>query len=81
MKFFTFQIRDVGGMDGWKTSVRDKVAQQEQWEKEGLVFHTTNDIIKVIEKGRSQNGVEVPSKTIFLIQLLTMNVISNRIHY
>lgn len=31
--------------DGYKVSVRDKVPQyQEQWTKEGLVFHSTDDI-------------------------------------
>ncbi len=35
--------------DGYKVSVRDKVPQyQEQWIKEGLVFHTTNDIIQAL---------------------------------
>jgi len=36
--------------DGWKTSVRDKVPQQEQWAKQGLVFHSTKDIIKAAKE-------------------------------
>ena len=41
-----FYLTDTGRRwDGWKTSVRDKVPQQEKWNKEGLVFHSTNDII------------------------------------
>ncbi len=44
-----FYITDTGRRwDGWKTSVRDKVAQQEKWNEEGLVFHSTQDIIAAI---------------------------------
>jgi len=46
--------------DGWKVSIRDKVEakrrsgfrrmpQQEEWEKEGLVFCSTKDIIRRLE--------------------------------
>lgn len=43
-----FYLTDTGRRwDGWKTSLRDKVPQQEEWIKNGLVFHSTNDIIKV----------------------------------
>ena len=46
-----FYLTDTGRRwDGWKTSVRDKVSQQEKWVKEGLVFHSTNDIIKAVEE-------------------------------
>tara|TARA_B100000315_G_C14390364_1_gene501639 strand:- start:274 stop:867 length:594 start_codon:yes stop_codon:yes gene_type:complete len=46
-----FYLTDTGRCwDGWKTSVRDKVPQQENWIKKGLVFHSTNDIIRVVEK-------------------------------
>ena len=37
--------------DGWKVSVRDKVPHQENWTKQGLVFHSTNNIIKAVEEG------------------------------
>jgi hypothetical protein len=47
-----FYLTDTGRRwDGWKTSVRDKVPQQEKWNKEGLVFHSTNDIINAANKG------------------------------
>ncbi len=49
-----FYLTDTGRRwDGWKTSVRDKVPQQEEWVKQGLVFHSTKDIIQAIENGRS----------------------------
>ncbi len=46
----TLYLTDTGRRwDGYKVSVRDKVPQyQEQWTKEGLVFHTTNDIIHAL---------------------------------
>ena len=48
-----FYLTDTGRRwDGWKTSVRDKVPQQEKWNKEGLVFHSTNDIIKSAKQGK-----------------------------
>jgi len=55
-----FYLTDTGRRwDGWKTSVRDKVPQQEQWIKQGLVFHSTNDIIKAVNEGR------LPDKVMF----------------
>jgi len=48
-----FYLTDTGRRwDGWKVSVRDKLPQQEKWIKEGLVFHSTHDIIRAIEKDR-----------------------------
>ena len=45
-----FYLTDTGRRwDGWKTSVRDKVPQQEEWIKQGLVFHSTQDIIDALE--------------------------------
>ncbi|MFC0876121.1 hypothetical protein ACE01N_05985 [Saccharicrinis sp. FJH2] len=39
--------------DGYKVSVRDKILEhQERWEREGLVFHSTKDIIKAIQQDR-----------------------------
>jgi len=35
--------------DGWKVSLRDKVPQQEQWKEQGLVFRSTQDIIRRLE--------------------------------
>jgi hypothetical protein len=47
-----FYLTDTGRRwDGWKTSVRDKVPQQEKWIKEGLVFRSTSDIINAANKG------------------------------
>lgn len=47
-----FYLTDTGRRwDGFNVSVRDKVAQQDQWVKEGLVFHSTNDIISALENG------------------------------
>ena len=43
----TLYLTDTGRRwDGFKVSVRDKVPQfQSQWEKEGLVFHSTPELI------------------------------------
>jgi len=55
-----FYLTDTGRRwDGWKTSVRDKMPQQEKWIKEGLVFHSTNDIIKAAEEGRLPNKIMI----------------------
>ena len=46
----TLYLTDTGRRwDGYKVSVRDKVPQyQEQWQQEGLVFHSTDDIIQAL---------------------------------
>ncbi len=46
----TLYLTDTGRRwDGYRVSVRDKVPQyQEQWEREGLAFRTTDDIIHAI---------------------------------
>lgn len=46
----TLYLTDTGRRwDGYKVSVRDKVPEyQELWTKEGLVFHTTDDIIQAL---------------------------------
>ncbi|MBC8342356.1 MAG: hypothetical protein H8E61_00060 [Bacteroidetes bacterium] len=45
-----FYLTDTGRRwDGWKVSVRDKVPQQEKWAREGLVYHTTDDIINALK--------------------------------
>jgi len=55
-----FYLTDTGRRwDGWKVSVRDKVPQQEEWVEKGLLFHSTNDIIKAIEENR------LPKKVMF----------------
>lgn len=41
-----FYLTDTGRRwDGFKVSVRDKVPQQDKWNKQGLIFHTTKNII------------------------------------
>ena len=53
-----FYLTDTGRRwDGWKTSVRDKVPQQEEWIKQGLVFHSSNDIIKAINQDKLPNNI------------------------
>lgn len=49
----TFYLTDTGRRwDGWKYSVRDKIPHwQEQWEKQGLVYHSTGDILNAIAAG------------------------------
>ncbi len=53
-----FYLTDTGRRwDGWKTSVRDKVSQQKNWIKQGLVFHSTNDIIKALNNSQLHDKV------------------------
>jgi len=48
-----FYLTDTGRRwDGWRVSVRDKVPQQEEWIKQGLVFRSTHDIIKAVNERR-----------------------------
>ena len=46
----TLYLTDTGRRwDGYKVSLRDKVPQyQGQWKEEGLIFHSTDDIIKAL---------------------------------
>ncbi|MDB9993757.1 hypothetical protein OAE13_03635 [Flavobacteriaceae bacterium] len=61
-----FYLTDTGRRwDGWKASVRDKVPQQDQWVKQGLTFHSTQDIIDAVNSGRALSGAKVPSKIMF----------------
>ncbi len=61
-----FYLTDTGRRwDGWKVSVRDKVPQQERWINEGLVFHSTQDIIDFMNKSKVLSVAEVPSKVMF----------------
>ncbi len=61
-----FYLTDTGRRwDGWKVSVRDKVPQQELWNKQGLTFHSTQDIIDMINEGRTLSGVEAPNQVMF----------------
>ncbi len=49
----TFYLTDTGRRwDGWEYSVRDKIPHwQERWEKQGLVYHSTGDILNAIAAG------------------------------
>ncbi len=46
----TLYLTDTGRRwDGYRVSVRDKVPEyQERWDREGLTFHTTDDIIRAL---------------------------------
>ncbi len=52
-------LTDTGRMwDGYKVSIRDKIEEhQERWNKEGLSFHSTKDIIKAANEGRLQDKI------------------------
>jgi hypothetical protein len=57
-----FYLTDTGRRwDGWRVSLRDKVPQQEDWIKQGLVFQSTHDIIKALSD-RTLSGAEMPDK-------------------
>ena len=61
-----FYLTDTGRRwDGWKTSVRDKVPQQEEWIKQGLVFHSTQDIIETIQQQTTNNKQQILNKIMF----------------
>ncbi len=50
----TFYLTDTGRRwDGYKVSVRDRIpGYQEKWIEQGLVFHSTDDIIRAANEGR-----------------------------
>jgi len=52
----TFYLTDTGRRwDGWKVSVRDKIPLwQEKWAEQGLVFHSTDDIIRAAKSGTAK---------------------------
>lgn len=46
--------------DGYKVSVRDKiVGYQEQWDKAGLSFHSSDDIIRALQDHRLPNHIMI----------------------
>lgn len=49
----TFYLTDTGRRwDGYKVSVRDRIpGYQEKWAEQGLVYHSTDDIIKAAKAG------------------------------
>jgi hypothetical protein len=55
-----FYLTDTGRRwDGWKVSVRDKVPQQQEWIKQGLVFRNTKDIIQAANEGRLPDKIMI----------------------
>jgi len=56
-----FYLTDTGRRwDGFKVSRRDRIPQyQDQWEKEGLVFHSTQDIINAANKGQLPSQIMI----------------------
>lgn len=48
-----FYLTDTGRCwDGYKVSVRDKIpVYQDEWVKRGLVYHTTDDVIRAAKRG------------------------------
>ena len=56
-----FYLTDTGRRwDGFRVSVRDRIPGfQEQWIKEGLVFHSTDDIIKAVKGKRFPEKVMI----------------------
>ena len=55
-----FYLTDTGRCwNGYRYSVRDKMPQQDRWIKDGLVFRTTNDIIKAVKENRFPEKVMI----------------------
>jgi len=55
-----FYLTDTGRCwNGYKYSVRDKMPQQEQWIKQGLVFRTTSDIIDAAKNNKLPNQIMI----------------------
>lgn len=57
----TFYLTDTGRRwDGYKVSVRDKVpAYQDIWTADGLVFHSTDDIIKGLKDNKLPHNIMI----------------------
>lgn len=56
-----FYLTDTGRRwDGYRVSVRDKIPRfQDQWERNGWVYHSTDDVIQAINQGTFPNQVLV----------------------
>jgi hypothetical protein len=55
-----FYLTDTGRRwDGHRVSVRDKMSQQEQWNRAGLRFRSTNDIIKAANENRLPSKIMI----------------------
>lgn len=57
----TFYLTDTGRRwDGYNVSVRDKIpVYQDEWVSKGLVYHSTDDIIKAINQGSMPRKIMV----------------------
>jgi hypothetical protein len=45
-----FYLTDTGRRwDGWRVSIRDKIPQQQEWIRQGLVFRSTREIIQRVK--------------------------------
>ena len=57
----TFYLTDTGRRwNGYKVSVRDRIeGYQEQWIKEGLVFHSTSDIMRAVKENRLPDRIMI----------------------
>lgn len=54
-----FYLTDTGRRwDGWKVSIRDKMPQQEEWIRRGMVFRSTQEIIEAarVRKNVMESG-------------------------
>ncbi|HCT86484.1 MAG: hypothetical protein A2X11_09210 [Bacteroidetes bacterium GWE2_42_24] len=78
-----FYLTDTGRRwDGWRVSVRDKVPQQDEWIRKGLVFKSTHDIIQAAEEGRLPDKIMMTfhpqrwtdNRLLWLKELLMQNV-------
>jgi hypothetical protein len=55
-----FYLTDTGrSWHSWKLSMRDKMLQQDKWAMQGLVFRSTNDIIKGVKESRLPDKVMI----------------------
>ncbi len=55
-----FYLTDTGRRwNGYRFSVRDKLPQQERWNREGLNFRTTGHIIRAAESGKLPNQIMI----------------------
>ena len=56
-----FYLTDTGRRwDGYKVSVRDKIPQyQDKWTSQGLVFHSTDDVMEGLRLGKISSDVLV----------------------
>ena len=57
----TFYLTDTGRRwDGYKVSVRDRIPEyQDKWIKEGLTYHSTDDIIKAAKDGTLPRNIMI----------------------